>query len=180
MIDAAEKEGLVHCTYNLEHDQMFVCNCCSCCCGAMQAWQNGTPMLASSGYEGDVEPAACVGCGASRGDCERTVKHVGLFTTFFEAESGYSLIAVASTQLQALIDHGYDPAVLVQDNFTESEPPPNKAPAKAPRPPVARGLLAIAVPCPPIMPLAASIKPPNRPPPPLAAPPSICSSIPPD
>jgi glycosyltransferase involved in cell wall biosynthesis len=51
------------------------------------------------------------------------MKKVGLFTTFFEATSGYSLIAVAGTQLQALIDHGYDPAVLVQENFTEPEPP---------------------------------------------------------
>lgn len=51
------------------------------------------------------------------------MKRVGLFTTFFEATSGYSLIAVAGTQLQALIDHGYDPAVLVQTNFTEPEPP---------------------------------------------------------
>jgi ferredoxin len=46
-----------------------ICNCCSCCCGAMQAWQNGTPMLASSGYEVDVEPAACVGCGACVATC---------------------------------------------------------------------------------------------------------------
>ena len=51
------------------------------------------------------------------------MKKVGLFTTFYEAESGYSLIAVAGTQLQALIDHGYDPAVLVQTNFTSPEPP---------------------------------------------------------
>ena len=40
-----------------------ICNCCSCCCGAMQAWQNGTPMLASSGYVSKVDPARCTGCG---------------------------------------------------------------------------------------------------------------------
>ncbi len=51
------------------------------------------------------------------------MKHVALFTTFFEATSGFSLIAVASTQLQALIDHGYDPAALVQTNFTSPEAP---------------------------------------------------------
>jgi len=49
------------------------------------------------------------------------MKKVGLFTTFFETTSGYSLIAVASTQIRALIDHGYDPAVLVQKNFTVPE-----------------------------------------------------------
>ncbi|MFV2072439.1 MAG: ATP-binding protein [Thermoanaerobaculales bacterium] len=36
VLDAAETEGLVHCTYNFEHDQMFVCNCCSCCCGFLR------------------------------------------------------------------------------------------------------------------------------------------------
>jgi len=40
-----------------------ICNCCSCCCGAMQAHQRGTPMLASSGYVGRVDPDRCVGCG---------------------------------------------------------------------------------------------------------------------
>jgi len=51
------------------------------------------------------------------------VKKVALFTTFFEATSGYSLIAVAETQLRMLLDHGYSPVVLVQDNFVEPEPP---------------------------------------------------------
>ena len=40
-----------------------ICNCCSCCCGAMQAWRSGTPMLASSGYVARVDEAACAGCG---------------------------------------------------------------------------------------------------------------------
>ncbi len=39
-----------------------VCNCCSCCCGAMQAHRNGTPMLASSGFVAAVEIERCVGC----------------------------------------------------------------------------------------------------------------------
>jgi ferredoxin len=40
-----------------------ICNCCSCCCGAMQAWRNGIPMLASSGYVSRVDPERCIGCG---------------------------------------------------------------------------------------------------------------------
>ncbi len=43
-----------------------ICNCCGCCCGALQATRNGVPMLASSGYVSQVDGAACVGCG----DCE--------------------------------------------------------------------------------------------------------------
>ncbi len=40
-----------------------ICNCCSCCCGAMQAQRNGTPMLAPSGYVCAADPKLCVGCG---------------------------------------------------------------------------------------------------------------------
>jgi len=47
------------------------------------------------------------------------VKRVALFTTFFESTSGFSLIGVATTQLQMLLNNGYDPVVLVQENFTE-------------------------------------------------------------
>jgi len=40
-----------------------LCNCCSCCCGAMAAQRNGLEMLASSGYVVQVDAEACVGCG---------------------------------------------------------------------------------------------------------------------
>ncbi len=40
-----------------------ICNCCSCCCGAMQAQRNGTPMIASSGYVARVDEGLCAGCG---------------------------------------------------------------------------------------------------------------------
>jgi ferredoxin len=39
-----------------------ICNCCACCCGAMQAHRNGTPMLASSGFRCQVEELLCIGC----------------------------------------------------------------------------------------------------------------------
>ena len=47
-----------------------ICNCCSCCCGAMQAQRNGVPMLASSGYVSVQDPELCVGCGAVRRVCQ--------------------------------------------------------------------------------------------------------------
>ena len=40
-----------------------ICNCCECCCGAMQAHRSGTPMLASSGYVSQVDEDFCIGCG---------------------------------------------------------------------------------------------------------------------
>jgi NAD-dependent dihydropyrimidine dehydrogenase PreA subunit len=47
-----------------------ICNCCACCCGAMQAWQNDAPMLASSGYVSRVAPEECIGCGVCTEFCQ--------------------------------------------------------------------------------------------------------------
>ena len=46
-----------------------ICNCCSCCCGAMHSMRNGTPMLASSGYISEVEINLCVACGSCTEHC---------------------------------------------------------------------------------------------------------------
>lgn len=46
-----------------------ICNCCSCCCAAMQAQRNGTPMLASSGYIAQVDDALCIQCGSCTDVC---------------------------------------------------------------------------------------------------------------
>ena len=40
-----------------------ICNCCSCCCGAISAQHHGIPMLASSGYVSVVNEELCQGCG---------------------------------------------------------------------------------------------------------------------
>ena len=40
-----------------------VCNCCPCCCGAMQAQRDGVPMLVSSGFLAVADPQTCNGCG---------------------------------------------------------------------------------------------------------------------
>jgi ferredoxin len=47
-----------------------ICNCCACCCGAMQAHRNDVPMLASSGYVSRVDGEACVGCGTCADFCQ--------------------------------------------------------------------------------------------------------------
>ena len=39
-----------------------ICNCCECCCGAMNAHRTGTPMLVSSGYISQVDEVLCIGC----------------------------------------------------------------------------------------------------------------------
>jgi len=47
-----------------------ICNCCACCCGAMQSQRSGTPMLASSGYVCQVDEPLCIGCGACVEYCQ--------------------------------------------------------------------------------------------------------------
>lgn len=47
-----------------------ICNCCACCCGAMQAHRNGTPMLASSGYVCAVNHEVCQACGTCAEACQ--------------------------------------------------------------------------------------------------------------
>ncbi len=47
-----------------------ICNCCSCCCGAIQAHRQGTPMLAPSGYTSRVDAERCLGCGRCADACQ--------------------------------------------------------------------------------------------------------------
>ena len=46
-----------------------ICNCCSCCCGAMQAVRNGSPMIISSGYVSKVDHDLCIQCENCVGSC---------------------------------------------------------------------------------------------------------------
>ena len=51
------------------------------------------------------------------------MKKVAFLTTFYEATSGYSVIGVTETMIRAMLDHGYEPIVFVQENFTEPPEP---------------------------------------------------------
>jgi ferredoxin len=73
ILNAEDERGHVH--HAFFKDAMLgrfyaICNCCSCCCGAMQAHQNGTPMLASSGYVCQVDYATCIACGVCTDYCQ--------------------------------------------------------------------------------------------------------------
>jgi ferredoxin len=73
ILRAEDERGHVH--HAFFKDAMLgrfyaICNCCTCCCGAMQAHCNGTPMLASSGYGSQVDAARCAGCGECVGFCQ--------------------------------------------------------------------------------------------------------------
>jgi NAD-dependent dihydropyrimidine dehydrogenase PreA subunit len=53
-----------------------ICNCCSCCCGAMQAHQGGTPMLAASGYSSRVNSELCIACADCVDVCQFGALHI--------------------------------------------------------------------------------------------------------
>ncbi len=61
----ADKDGLVHSTYNVQKGQMFVCNCCSCCCGMIRGVNHfGAPhLMAKSNYVANIDQDACEACG---------------------------------------------------------------------------------------------------------------------
>jgi ferredoxin len=66
ILQAEHERGHVH--HAFFKDAMLgrfyaICNCCSCCCGAMNAHRNGVPMLAASGYVSQVDEDLCAGCG---------------------------------------------------------------------------------------------------------------------
>jgi len=68
-----DERGHVH--HAFFKDAMFgrfyaICNCCACCCGAMQSHRNGTPMLASSGFVCAVVEKLCIGCGVCSEYCQ--------------------------------------------------------------------------------------------------------------
>ena len=73
IMEAEEERGHVHHAFFKDAmlDRFYaICNCCSCCCGAINAHRNGTPMLASSGYASEVDQELCIGCGICSGFCQ--------------------------------------------------------------------------------------------------------------
>ncbi len=73
ILQEEDKRGHVHHAFFKDAmlDRFYaICNCCKCCCGAMQAHRNGTPMLASSGYVARVDQTRCVACGTCAKYCQ--------------------------------------------------------------------------------------------------------------
>jgi ferredoxin len=72
ILEAEARRGHVHHAFFKEAmlDRFYaICNCCSCCCGAIQAQRHGTPMLISSGYTSRVDLQRCMECGACVAAC---------------------------------------------------------------------------------------------------------------
>lgn len=90
ILEAEHERGHVH--HAFFKDAMLgrfyaICNCCACCCGAMQATRNGIPMIIPSGYISSVDEALCVGCGACIETCQFGALTLGYgYTIVVDAE----------------------------------------------------------------------------------------------
>jgi len=73
ILQAEHERGHVHHAFFKDAmlDRFYaICNCCACCCGAMQAHRSGTPMLASSGFLAIVDEDLCIGCETCMDFCQ--------------------------------------------------------------------------------------------------------------
>jgi len=68
----AEEEGLVHCSTNTSGGQLFICNCCSCCCGIMKhiTKYDNPRVITSSNYYAANDVDKCNDCGICVGRCQ--------------------------------------------------------------------------------------------------------------
>jgi ferredoxin len=103
ILRAEDERGHVH--HAFFKDAMLerfyaICNCCSCCCGAMQAHRTGVPMLAPSGYVSQIDDELCVGCAACVEACpfEALSLREGVAVVDDEACMGCGICVASCTQ----------------------------------------------------------------------------------
>ena len=60
----SEEAGLVHCAMNCTRGVQILCNCCGCCCVALQGVveQHKRGAIAVSAYTARIDPRLCTGC----------------------------------------------------------------------------------------------------------------------
>lgn len=73
ILKAEDERGHVH--HAFFKDAMLerfyaICNCCECCCGAINSHKSGNPMLASSGYVAEIDEDECIACEACADYCQ--------------------------------------------------------------------------------------------------------------
>jgi formate hydrogenlyase subunit 6/NADH:ubiquinone oxidoreductase subunit I len=64
IMERAEKDGLVHETFNVQNTATFICNCCSCCCGFLKSAKEhknyGT--ITKSNFDPIIDSDSCTLC----------------------------------------------------------------------------------------------------------------------
>jgi ferredoxin len=66
LLKASEDAGLVHLTANIQNGQIYICNCCGCCCGVLTSINDlGIPAshVVNSHYYAEIDLEMCSSCG---------------------------------------------------------------------------------------------------------------------
>ena len=66
LLNKTEELGLVHLTANQQGGNIYICNCCGCCCGVLGAINKlGIPAskVINSHYYAEIDPEKCLSCG---------------------------------------------------------------------------------------------------------------------
>ena len=113
ILQAEDERGHVH--HAFFKDAMLgrfyaICNCCACCCGAMQAHRHSIPMLASSGYVSRVDAGLCVGCGLCADFCQFGALSIDNGITVVDAAACMGCGVCASKCAQGALSLVRDPA----------------------------------------------------------------------
>ncbi len=72
ILDASEKEGLVHSVSNVADGVFYFCNCCGCCCGILRGITDHgiETSIATANYYAVIDSDECTGCGSCVGRCQ--------------------------------------------------------------------------------------------------------------
>ena len=107
LLRAEHERGHVHTAYFKDacDDRFYaICNCCSCCCGGLEAMvEHGVPMVASSGYVAQVDESVCIGCGDCEAACPfRAISVNGKSTVHWEKCMGCG-VCVGRCEMDAVV-----------------------------------------------------------------------------
>ncbi|MEA3334965.1 MAG: 4Fe-4S binding protein [Chloroflexota bacterium] len=80
ILEAEHERGHMHTAYfkdAMEGRFYAICNCCQCCCGAVEVMmRGGIPMISSSGYIAEIDADECIACGECEEACPFGAIHV--------------------------------------------------------------------------------------------------------
>jgi len=64
ILEQCEEQGLIHCTFNTEKDNLVICNCCGCCCSILRGVTrlHIPTAIVKSDYMLEVDQKKCTGC----------------------------------------------------------------------------------------------------------------------
>lgn len=71
ILEQSQEEGLVYIADNVQRRVTYVCSCCGCCCGQLQAINRYglTNAVKTSAYLAAIDSARCTGCGRCARRC---------------------------------------------------------------------------------------------------------------